>query len=156
MKKHLVKILFLAFFVAGCSTPAQISKPKYLADVLYYENTDAGRKRAQEVLEVFKGRQKVIIVNEQLPRIKNPIPKIRFAPCYPPGLRDRGITGKVLVQFIVDENGNVIDAVAVEGTSSELNAIAEAAVRKWKFKPAELEGVPIRVILENRMEFAIE
>ena len=156
MNRYFVKILFVVVLIAGCAGPRQTSKSIYREDVLYYENTDAGRRRAQEVLDIFKGRQKVAIVDKQLPPVKNPVPIVRFAPYYPPGLRDRGITGKVLVQFIVDENGDVIDAVAVEGSRPELNSIAEAAVRRWKFKPAEREGAATRTILENRMEFAIE
>lgn len=52
--------------------------------------------------------------------------------------------GKVVVQVIVDENGNVTDAVAIVGHPL-LRAAAVNAARAVKFPPAKDAGLPVKV-----------
>jgi protein TonB len=50
----------------------------------------------------------------------------------------------VVVQVIVDENGNVISAHAVSGHPL-LQAASVAAARSAKFAPTKLSGQPVKV-----------
>ncbi len=127
----------------------------YRSDVLYYENTDFGHERAKEVLDVFGGRQEIAIVDHKLPAATHPVTVFRVQPEYPIELRVRGISGEVLVEFIVGETGEVIEAVVVRSTMSALNDLAVAAVRKWKFKAAERSGRPIRAVMQIPMTFGV-
>jgi TonB family protein len=65
---------------------------------------------------------------------------------YPPiALRQR-IEGKVDLTVLVDERGSVADARVVSGAGgrSGLNEAASDYVRRWKFRPATKEGVPVK------------
>ncbi len=67
----------------------------------------------------------------------------RVAPEYP--LVARGSNGgAVIVEAIVDEEGNVVSAKAKSGPTTLWEA-SEDAVKRWKFKPALLSGVPTKV-----------
>ncbi len=61
-------------------------------------------------------------------------------PVYPFEPRRAGITGEVLVGFIVDANGAVQNAFAVSSTDSAFEASAIHAVTQWKFKPGRKGG----------------
>ena len=57
-----------------------------------------------------------------------------------------GISKVVLVEFVVTEDGSVVDIRAVFGSNSELNDAAVRAVAKSpKWIPAELDGEKIKV-----------
>ncbi|MEO7796465.1 MAG: energy transducer TonB [Opitutaceae bacterium] len=88
------------------------------------------------------------------------IPEVKFRTDvqYPFEMRRAGKTGEVIVEFIVDTNGNVIDAFAVRSNQREFEANAVASVKKWKFKPGQKSGrnvntrmqVPILFTLNER------
>lgn len=58
-------------------------------------------------------------------------------PEYPPEAVERGIEGLVNVIFLVDADGKVIRACAVDGNRL-LGKAAEEAVLQWKFNPPKL------------------
>lgn len=68
-------------------------------------------------------------------------------PIYPPAALSMRKEGSVTVNALVSETGDVIQTVVVRGIKSALgfDKSAEAAVRKWKFSPAEKGGVKVRV-----------
>ena len=65
-------------------------------------------------------------------------------PPYPPVAKAAKASGTVVVQVIVDENGNVVSAEAVSGHPL-LRAAAVAAARGAKFSPTKLSGQPVKV-----------
>jgi TonB family protein len=67
------------------------------------------------------------------------------SPVYPPVARAAQASGTVNVQVTVDEEGNVISAVAVSGHPL-LRAAAVNAARGAKFNPTKLSGVPVKVV----------
>jgi len=68
-------------------------------------------------------------------------------PAYPPTALSKRIEGSVTVSALVSETGDVLQTAVVRGMKSAFgfNKAAEAAVRKWKFSPAEKGGVKVRV-----------
>jgi len=64
-------------------------------------------------------------------------------PVYPAEARGKQ-SGKVKVQVLIDENGRVLRACAVEGPNLLMKASESAAYRS-KFTPTTLEGMPVRV-----------
>jgi len=68
----------------------------------------------------------------------------KVKPGYPPTARKMNATGKVEVEITISEAGLVIDAKAISGHLALRSAAVEAA-RKWVFKPAILNGAPVRV-----------
>ncbi len=66
-------------------------------------------------------------------------------PEYPLLAREAGIEGRVIVQFIVDEQGRVQDAVVVRSPHDMLSEAALATVRELRFTPGQNAGQPVRV-----------
>ncbi|HAF14417.1 MAG TPA: hypothetical protein DCK99_12125 [Blastocatellia bacterium] len=65
-------------------------------------------------------------------------------PVFPPAAAQAKASGTVVVQVIVDEQGNVISAHAISGHPL-LQAAAVAAARQAKFQPTFLMGEPVKV-----------
>jgi periplasmic protein TonB len=65
-------------------------------------------------------------------------------PAYPPIARAAHASGTVMVQVLIDENGNVVSAHAVSGHPL-LQAVAVAAARQARFSPTKLSGQPVKV-----------
>ena len=68
----------------------------------------------------------------------------RIAPTYPPAALSNRVSGPVLVEITVSEEGTVLEAEAVCGHPSLVRAAVEA-VRQWRFTPTLLEGRPVKV-----------
>lgn len=66
-------------------------------------------------------------------------------PAYPAEARRALAEGKVEIQVLIDEQGNVIFACAVSADHQSLIEGAEAAAYQSKFAPTILQGKPIRV-----------
>ena len=56
-----------------------------------------------------------------------------------------GIEGRVMVTFVIDEEGNVLNPVVVRGIGGGCDEAAVEAVRKAKFIPGMQRGRPVRV-----------
>lgn len=65
-------------------------------------------------------------------------------PVYPETARATHASGAVSVQATIDEQGNVISAIAVSGPVL-LRASAVSAARRAKFSPTKLAGEPVKV-----------
>jgi periplasmic protein TonB len=65
-------------------------------------------------------------------------------PSYPGIARAARASGTVVVQVLIDENGNVVSASAVSGHPL-LTAAAVGAARQAKFSPTKLSGQPVKV-----------
>ena len=78
-------------------------------------------------------------------------------PTYPEQLRLAGIGGRVVVRFVVDTLGLVEHESVVVREAS--HARFENAVRdvlpRMRFTPAQLDGHPVRMLVEMPFEFAI-
>jgi periplasmic protein TonB len=65
-------------------------------------------------------------------------------PPYPQIARAAHAAGTVVVQVLIDENGNVVSAHAVSGHPL-LQAVAVQAARQARFSPTKLSGQPVKV-----------
>lgn len=65
-------------------------------------------------------------------------------PAYPPIARQAHASGTVVVQVVIDEQGNVVTATAVSGHPL-LRVAAATAARGAKFSPTKLSGKPVKV-----------
>lgn len=65
------------------------------------------------------------------------------AAVYPPAARTLRTTGVVRVDVLIDEEGNVSEVQKASGPSLLQNS-AKEAIRRWKFKPFEINGQPVQ------------
>jgi len=68
-------------------------------------------------------------------------------PAYPESARRFRIEGSVVIDMLVSESGDIIDVRTVKGIDGypAFERAAESAVRKWRFRPATKDGVPVKV-----------
>ena len=78
------------------------------------------------------------------PRDDEPVLVKKVEPVYPPQAQARNVHGKVSVNLLVDQEGNVA-SVVVTRSVPELDQAVVAAVRQWLFKPGMLRGKPVPV-----------
>ncbi len=64
-------------------------------------------------------------------------------PVYPYSLRLTGNRGEVMVDFIIDPEGNVVKADVSKSSHPDFEAPAVEAVLRWKFKPGMKNGHPV-------------
>ncbi len=69
----------------------------------------------------------------------------RANPSYPQEAQDAKVTGAVVVEITVNEEGNVVSARAVSGHPLLRDAAVEAA-RQWQFTPTQLQGEAVKVV----------
>jgi periplasmic protein TonB len=65
-------------------------------------------------------------------------------PPYPQIAKAAHASGTVVVQVLIDENGNVVSARAISGHPL-LQGVAVAAARSARFSPTKLSGQPVKV-----------
>ncbi|HLP25523.1 MAG TPA: TonB family protein, partial [Acidobacteriota bacterium] len=71
---------------------------------------------------------------------QKPVARVMAPPAYPFEMRRAGISGEVMVEFIVDTSGDVILAQVTRSSRREFEAAAIRTVQKWKFKPGRKDG----------------
>lgn len=69
--------------------------------------------------------------------------------------RRANITGDVELEITIRRDGTVSDVRVRRGLGGGLDERAVAAVRQWRFAPAQLKGQPVDVIVEVSVQFAL-
>ena len=76
---------------------------------------------------------------------------------YPQDAARKGIEGSVDVSFTVTSQGKVTDVLVLDAVPSEVfNRSAVAAVRRWKYDPKTINGVPVESHLQLRLQFKLD
>ncbi|HET8924011.1 MAG TPA: energy transducer TonB [Candidatus Acidoferrum sp.] len=84
--------------------------------------------------------------------LKPPRQTYSVNPEYPTLARQTRIQGTVVVEAIIDEQGNVVQASVVSGHPLLIDA-ALKAVLQWKYEPTSLNGQPVSVELQVQVHF---
>ncbi|HWA11156.1 MAG TPA: energy transducer TonB [Opitutaceae bacterium] len=135
---------------------APASSSGFRSDTLYFADTPGGRAAAEDVNKLFEGRQKTAIVADRaIPQPKPPVPRSQPRPLYPSEMKARNLEGTVTVKFVIGEAGSVVEAAVIGTTNPGFNEQALAAVRKWTFRPATVNGVPVRILLAVPLQFGL-
>jgi TonB family protein len=77
-------------------------------------------------------------------------------PVYTELARRARVTGTVIVEAVIDEQGTVTDVRVLKGLPMGLDRSAVEAIKAWKFKPATLEGRPVPVYYVLTVNFQID
>ncbi|MFN1835177.1 TonB family protein [Balneola sp. MJW-20] len=91
------------------------------------------------------GEEDFFVVVEEMPKLIGGIKSISSKIQYPESARRAGIEGRVIVQFIVNKNGDVEDAEVVRGIGGGADEEALRVIRDAKFEPGVQRGRPVRV-----------
>jgi periplasmic protein TonB len=86
--------------------------------------------------------------------IRPPRRIVQVSPEYPAIARAARVTGVVILETVIAEDGRVRD-VRVLLSVPLLDAAAMDAVRKWQFTPTLLNGVPVPVVMTVTVSFTL-
>lgn len=100
--------------------------------------------------------EEVFIVVEQMPELIGGQAGLQSNVSYPEMARRAGIEGRVTVQFVVNEQGQVENAQVVRGIGGGCNEEALKAVQQAKFKPGMQRGRPVRVQYSLSINFRLD
>jgi len=95
--------------------------------------------------EPLNEEEDYFVVVEEMPQVIGGLESIMKEVRYPDMARRAGIEGRVFVQFVVNEQGNVEDAHVIRGIGGGADEEALRVVRQAKFKPGVQRGRPVRV-----------
>jgi protein TonB len=87
-----------------------------------------------------------------------PAPAKREFPTYPRGAQKRGIEGFVVIEFTVDERGDVVAPRVIEASPPGVfDSAALEAITSWKYKPAMIGQTAIAAPNQRvKLDFKIE
>jgi protein TonB len=97
----------------------------------------------EEEVEDFE--DEIFVAVEQMPELIGGIESLQKEIRYPELARQAGLGGRVFVQFIVDEEGNITDPVVLRGIGGGCDEEALRVVKLAKFKPGRQRGRPVKV-----------
>jgi protein TonB len=80
------------------------------------------------------------------PVVENYVRKKIVLPKYPRVAEQRGIQGEVVVEFSIDESGNVLNPEIVSNNASDIfNNNVLRAIKQFSFEPQKVNGMPVAV-----------
>lgn len=78
------------------------------------------------------------------------------APVYTEIARRARVQGLVVIQAVIDRDGNVVSAEVLRGLPMGLDQAALDAVRQWRYEPATLRGRPVAVTFTLTVRFELQ
>lgn len=87
----------------------------------------------------------VFIVVERMPELIGGLQGLQSRIVYPEIAKMAGIEGRVMVQFIIDEEGRVHNPVVLRGIGGGCDEAALEAVKSARFTPGMQRGRPVKV-----------
>jgi protein TonB len=100
--------------------------------------------------------QEIFMVVENQPELIGGMRSLQEAVDYPDFAKKAGIEGRVIVQFVVDEQGNVKNPKVTRGVHKLLNEEAIKAVKEQKFKPGKQRGKAVKVQMSLPVTFRLQ
>ncbi|MGM0546662.1 MAG: energy transducer TonB [Bacteroidota bacterium] len=95
--------------------------------------------------ETEEDREDFFVVVEQMPELKGGLAGLQQCVKYPNMARKAGIEGRVIVQFIVNKDGQVENPRVIRGIGGGADQEALRCVEQAEFQPGMQRGVPVRV-----------
>ncbi len=100
--------------------------------------------------------EEIFVVVEQPPVLIGGIAGVQKRIKYPEMARKAGIEGRVVLQFVVNKDGNIINPRVVRGIGGGCDEEALKALRDAKFKPGRQRGVPVNVSYSIPISFTLQ
>ncbi|ABC45602.1 TonB [Salinibacter ruber DSM 13855] len=110
---------------------------------------DDGEEEEEEEQEIF-------MVVENQPELVGGMRALQQSVEYPEFAKKAGIEGRVIVQFVVDEQGNVKNPKVTRGVHKLLNEEAVKAVKEQSFKPGKQRGQAVKVQMSLPVTFRLQ
>lgn len=79
----------------------------------------------------------------------------KVQPVYPPSAKADRIQGTVLLDAVISKEGVPGELTVLQSPSDDLSQASLEAVRQWRYSPVLLNGQPIEVVTEVRINFTL-
>ena len=143
MRRVLMSALLVAF--VGCEGRDPDPKPKEETPGLVEEEREVEEIELEEDTEIIP-----LSMIEKPPKVTKKVP-----PEYPEAARKANITGKVLVDVVIDKEGKVERAGNIRGPEVFHEAVKAAALQ-WEFESAIYEGQRVKVKISLPFAFTLK
>ena len=121
-----------------------------------YKRSDKARRELESRAKLsgpLAGRGQALFVggNVRKPeKISSPQPQ------YTAEARKARVQGVVIAQALIDQEGYVTELKILKGLPLGLSEAAEEVIRRWRFKPATLNGKPVAVYYNLTVNFRLQ
>ncbi|MCC6132197.1 MAG: energy transducer TonB [Acidobacteria bacterium] len=89
-------------------------------------------------------------------RLAFPTELARPQPPYPSTLRRDRVQGRALLAGVIERDGSVSNVTVLTSTgNAELDEGCLDTLRKWRYKPALLDGQPVRLVVTTVFTFSV-
>jgi RNA polymerase sigma factor (sigma-70 family) len=119
-----------------------LEEARQKALLLARANMEARRKAENEGVGGASGREPILLYH--------------VPPVYPRELKQAGISGEVLVEFIVNAEGGTNGPFAVHSTRRELESAAVEAAKQWEYEPGAVHGRRVNTRVQVPFVFKAE
>lgn len=86
--------------------------------------------------------------------ITPPLKRLHVSPVYPPIALAARVQGTVVLEAVIDADGNVVNLKVLHSIPL-LDRAALEAVRQWKYEPTYLNGRPVPVVMSVSVDFQL-
>jgi protein TonB len=92
------------------------------------------------------------VVDERPERLSGPVPR------YPEMLRQAGVEGVVMLEFVIDTTGRVEEenVKILHSTNRAFEAPARNVIVRSLYRPGRVRGVAVRVLVQQQIGFSIQ
>ena len=97
----------------------------------------------------------VFVVVEEMPELIGGLAALQREIRYPVIARKAGIEGRVILQFIIDEQGRVTESKVVRGIGGGCEEEALRAFQTMRFRPGKQRGKPVKVKMSLPVTFRL-
>jgi TonB family protein len=87
--------------------------------------------------------------------VTDPVPLDQPKPRYPAFDASNRTEGEVIVRITIDRDGAVESADVIRSANERMDAAAVRAARRWRYRPATLNGQPVRVYKVVGIRFSL-
>ena len=104
-----------------------------------------------------KGDEESLPIPEEDYLVTN-MPRVvsEFRAPYPQAAKDKGIEGKVILEILIDQKGEVRKVTFISGPGYGLNEAAMESIKKFKFSPAKIGDQNVAVVIRYGINFVLE
>jgi protein TonB len=121
------------------------------------------RQLLERAADDVKARQRAALARSAPPPVDSPLRiggsvgaplKIKHVdPQYPAVARAAGVQGRVILEIVVNELGDVTKATVLRSVPM-LDQAALDAVVQWKYRPTQFNGQPVSLVMTVTVDFA--
>jgi len=104
----------------------------------------------------MQGQELEAMVFEEGQTDENVVPLFVPSIAYPQRAKEMGIQGTLEAVITIDRDGKVIKVDIVKSPHPSITEEARKMIVTWRFKPAKIKGIPVKVRRIQDIEFKLD